>query len=388
MVRSKLEAAVQQQIVFLRLTQRKPGAQRTKRRMIYGLLAKQTPTEAREHPQLPHWDASWAHLQRILGASSANLGRIFSETWTPRRFCSGRLMHCMNCRTSTHTGALGTEKETRHKSHAMGECLKHLARKQKQMGVKSAKTICMLSIGDSPSDQRPGPKERKATTAAILAQGTRHTYTARFRMCSHGRSKTDSRSPKDPKCPVIRLGIPKPTSGHQQVTRSRCPEVGLGNLDSTSERSQKVESRKRNPTSGHQERPAKAARRRREVASGGPEIDQKRSSGSLPGRDGPGGAKRQVRAGSKSLLVSYSKVVDLEPFRPPAGPGPIRAVFGPPRTRTSRRPERRTGTRVQRDDPSFKVHDDEHDDELDDDDDDDATTSRSRQKIRGVQKSK
>ena len=208
--------------------------------MIYGLLAKQTPTEAREHPQLPHWDASWAHLERILGASSANLGRIFSETWTPRRFCSGRLVHCMNCRTSTHTGALGTEKETRHKSHAMGECLKHLARKQKQMGVKSAKTICMLSIGDSPSDQRPGPKERKATTAAILAQGTRHTYTARFRMCSHGRSKTDSRSPKDPKCPVIRLGIPKPTSGHQQVTRSRCPEVGLGNLDSTSERSQKV----------------------------------------------------------------------------------------------------------------------------------------------------
>ena len=114
------------------------------------------------------------------------------------------------------------------------------------------------------------------------------------------------------------------------MTRSRCPEVGLGNLDSTSERSQKVESRKRNPTSGHQERPAKAARRRREVASGGPEIDQKRSSGSLPGRDGPGGAKRQVRAGSKSLLVSYSKVVDLEPFRPPAGPGPIRAVFGLP----------------------------------------------------------
>ena len=32
MVRSKIEAAVQQQIVFLRLTQRKPGAQRTKRR--------------------------------------------------------------------------------------------------------------------------------------------------------------------------------------------------------------------------------------------------------------------------------------------------------------------------------------------------------------------
>ena len=84
------------------------------------------------------------------------------------------------------------------------------------------------------------------------------------------------------------------------------------------------------------------------------------------------GAKPQIRAGSKSLLISYSKVVDLEPFRPPAGPGPIRAVFGPPRTRTSRRPERRTGTRVQRDDPSFKVHDDEHDDELDDDDDDDA----------------
>ena len=61
----------------------------------------------------------------------------------------------------------------------------------------------------------------------------------------------------------------------------------------------------------------------------------------------------------------------MEPFRPPAGPGPIRAVFGPPRKRTSRRSERRTGTRVQRDDPSSKVHEDEHDDELDDDDDDD-----------------
>ena len=84
------------------------------------------------------------------------------------------------------------------------------------------------------------------------------------------------------------------------------------------------------------------------------------------------GAKPQIRAGSKSLLFSYSKVVDLEPFRPPASPGPIRAVFGPPRKRTPRQPERRTGTRVQRDDPSSKVHEDEHDDELDDDDDDDA----------------
>ena len=65
-------------------------------------------------------------------------------------------------------------------------------------------------------------------------------------------------------------------------------------------------------------------------------------------------------------------MVDLGPFRPPAGPGAIRAVFGPPRKRTSRRPERRTGTRVQRDDPSSKVHEDEHDDELDDDDDDAA----------------
>ena len=41
------------------------------------------------------------------------------------------------------------------------------------------------------------------------------------------------------------------------MTRSRCPEVGLGILDSTSERSQKVKSRKRKPTSGHQERPEK-----------------------------------------------------------------------------------------------------------------------------------
>ena len=173
------------------------------------------------------------------------------------------------------------------------------------------------------------------------------------------------------------------------MTRSRCPEVGLAILDSTSERSQKVESRKRNPTSGHQERPAKAARRRREVASGGPEIDQKRSSGSLPGRDGPGGAKRQVRAGSKSLLVSYSKVVDLEPFRPPAGPGPIRAVFGPPRTRTSRRPERRTGTRVQR---TIRVSKSMMMSTMTSSTTTTTTmpptTSRSRQKIRGVQKSK
>ena len=41
------------------------------------------------------------------------------------------------------------------------------------------------------------------------------------------------------------------------VGRCRCPEVGLGILDSTSEGSQEVKSRKRKPTSGHQERPAK-----------------------------------------------------------------------------------------------------------------------------------
>ena len=115
---------------------------------------------------------------------------------------------------------------------------------------------------------------------------------------------------------------------------------------------------------------------------------QKMSSGSLPGRDGLGVPKRQVRTGSKSLLISYSKVVDLEPFRPPAHPGQIRAVFGPPRKRTSRRPERRTGTRVQRDDPTFKV-DDEHDDEHDEEDDDDAGSNFkvSSKKIRSVQRS-
>ena len=43
----------------------------------------------------------------------------------------------------------------------------------------------------------------------------------------------------------------------------RCPEVGLGNPDSTSERSQKVKSRKRKPTSGHQERPAKVVDRKK-----------------------------------------------------------------------------------------------------------------------------
>ena len=41
------------------------------------------------------------------------------------------------------------------------------------------------------------------------------------------------------------------------MTRSRCPGIGLGILDLTSERSRKVKSRKRKPTSGHQERPAK-----------------------------------------------------------------------------------------------------------------------------------
>ena len=58
-------------------------------------------------------------------------------------------------------------------------------------------------------------------------------------------------------------GIPKRTSGHQQVTRLRCLEVGLGILDSTSERSQKVESRKRKRTSGHEERPAKIVDRKK-----------------------------------------------------------------------------------------------------------------------------
>ena len=47
------------------------------------------------------------------------------------------------------------------------------------------------------------------------------------------------------------------------MTRPRCPEVGLGIFDPTSERSRKVKSRKRKPTSGHQERPAKVADRKK-----------------------------------------------------------------------------------------------------------------------------
>ena len=30
-----------------------------------------------------------------------------------------------------------------------------------------------------------------------------------------------------PRCPEVKLGIPDPTSGHQEVTPSRCPEFGL-----------------------------------------------------------------------------------------------------------------------------------------------------------------
>ena len=64
-------------------------------------------------------------------------------------------------------------------------------------------------------------------------------------------------------CPEVNLGIPKPTSGRQQVTRSRCPELGLGILDLSSERSRKVKSREPNPTSGHQQRPAKVVDRKK-----------------------------------------------------------------------------------------------------------------------------
>ena len=70
-----------------------------------------------------------------------------------------------------------------------------------------------------------------------------------------------------------------------------------------------------------------------------------KSSPGLPGRDGSGWRKRPVRAGSKSLYISFHKVIVSEPFRPPASPGPIWAVFGRSRKRTSREPERRTGTR-------------------------------------------
>ena len=80
---------------------------------------------------------------------------------------------------------------------------------------------------------------------------------------THADTKKFQVSRQDPKCPEVKLGIPKPTSGHQQVTRPRCPEVGLGIFDPISERSRKVKSRKCKPTSGHQEHPAKVADRKK-----------------------------------------------------------------------------------------------------------------------------
>ena len=69
-------------------------------------------------------------------------------------------------------------------------------------------------------------------------------------------------------CPEVGLEelenrIPKPTSGHQQVTRSRRPEVGLGILDLLPIP---------NPTSGHRQRPTEISdpqkcRRRNEDAT-------------------------------------------------------------------------------------------------------------------------
>ena len=142
------------------------------------------------------------------------------------------------------------------------------------------------------------------------------------------------------KRPEVGLGIPKPTSGHRKrrATRGR---IKLGILTPSGGRF----GRSRN-------RPKKVLRK-------------------SPGTGRSGGA-RTAGSGRLQILIDFLfQSGRLEPFRHPAGPVPFRAVFGPPRNRTSRRPERRTGTRVQRDDPSLKVNDDEHDDEHHEDDDDD-----------------
>ena len=98
---------------------------------------------------------------------------------------------------------------------------------------------------------------------------------------THADTKKFQVSRQDPKCPEVKLGIPKPTSGHlKENRRSRCPDVGLGNLDFIFRTIAKNTSRKIKPTSGHQRRPTDAIdqqkRRRRS------KTDTKTSSTSKP----------------------------------------------------------------------------------------------------------
>ena len=118
------------------------------------------------------------------------------------------------------------------------------------------------------------------------------------------------------------------------MTRSRCPEVGLGILDLTSERSRKVKSRKRKPTSGHQERPVKVFtpdRRERIVnirfSSSG--NDPKREVRGGPG-GGPGGATFLGSGGRQILLVSLlTNVSNRSRFGSQEAPGRFGPFWGP-----------------------------------------------------------
>ena len=85
-----------------------------------------------------------------------------------------------------------------------------------------------------------------------------------------------------------------------------------------------------------------------------------------------------------------------DPCRPQQGASCVQVhgfrsknLFGPSPKKTSRRPERRTGTRVQTRNPSPRLNDEEHNGEHEKDDDIVATNNFkvSSKKIRGVQMS-
>ena len=73
----------------------------------------------------------------------------------------------------------------------------------------------------------------------------------------------------------------------------------------------------------------------------------------------------------KSFTFSFMSLIQIETFWPPASPGPIWAVSGPPRSDGPRRPATTQRRGSPRQDDQDDDDDDDHDDDDDDDDDDD-----------------
>ena len=107
-----------------------------------------------------------------------------------------------------------------------------------------------------------------------------------------------------PRCPEVKLAIPNPTSGHQEVTPPRCPEC---------------------TACGPQQHFVR-------ILHGVWATATFRIS-----RSGPwGGEIRKFRKLPETVVVSINRTIISDGFWVWEGPGPIWAVFGSPRSRPGR----------------------------------------------------